>query len=114
MSSTESVNAGTGKSVLLREIIKVLKPVSPLKPSRPGSLSPEPSSLAVTASTGIAGLNIGGTTVHSFAGIRLGKEPAEKLAEAIKLSGRLRERWQKTRTLIIDESGLFLSTPQDK
>lgn len=82
--------AGTGKSVLLREIIKVLRSCR--------------SGIAVTASTGIAGLNIGGSTVHSFAGIGLGKEPAESLAFRIKNSRRLRERWTFTRTLIIDES----------
>ncbi|KAF8213489.1 hypothetical protein K438DRAFT_1502939, partial [Mycena galopus ATCC 62051] len=61
-------------------------------------------SLAVTASTGIAGLNIGGSTVHSFAGIGLGKESKERLAKRIKNSFQLRIRWQETRTLIIDES----------
>jgi ATP-dependent DNA helicase PIF1 len=82
---------GTGKSILLREIIKALKADSP-------------STLAVTASTGIAGLNIGGSTVHSFAGIGLGKESKERLAKRIKDSFRLRVRWRTTKTLIIDES----------
>lgn len=84
---------GTGKSVLLREIISQLK-------SKPEMAT----SVAVTASTGIAGLNIGGSTVHSFAGIGLGKETAEKLAEKIKYSERLRKRWRGTKILIIDES----------
>lgn len=82
---------GTGKSILLREIITTLK-------------ARKPSTLAVTASTGIAGLNIGGSTVHSFAGIGLGKESKERLAKRIKDSFRLRIRWQTTKTLIIDES----------
>lgn len=62
------------------------------------------SSVAVTASTGIAGLNIGGSTVHSFAGIGLGKETAQKLAEKIIYSERLRKRWRGTKMLVIDES----------
>ena len=114
-------SAGTGKSVLLREIIKWCKETG--------------RSTAVTASTGIASVNIGGSTVHSWAGIGLGKEPAEKLA--MKLLGkdkylRLKEkekrrqqglpsddedhfyekdnqprvvdRWRRCQTLIIDES----------
>jgi ATP-dependent DNA helicase PIF1 len=75
----------------------------------PASLRP-PHTLAVTASTGIAGLNIGGSTVHSFAGIGLGKESKERLAYRIKNSFRLRMRWQETRTLIIDESELNTAT----
>lgn len=87
---------GTGKSVLLREIIKVLG-------SRP-SLS-----LGITASTGIASVNIGGTTLHSWAGIGLGLESAEKLAGKIFGQQKLEkvlERWQTVKTLIIDESKL--------
>lgn len=61
---------GTGKSVLLREIIK-------LRGGRP-SLK-----LAVTASTGIASVNIGGCTLHSWAGIGLGKEDKDALVGKI-------------------------------
>ncbi|KAJ7327673.1 PIF1-like helicase-domain-containing protein [Mycena albidolilacea] len=52
-------SAGTGKSVLLREIIKALKKKH-IKTN---------DALAITASTGIAACNIGGVTIHSFAGI---------------------------------------------
>lgn len=51
-------SAGTGKSVLLREIIAALR----LK------YRSRPDAVAVTASTGIAACNIGGTTIHRFAG----------------------------------------------
>lgn len=60
--------------------------------------------IAITASTGIAGLNIGGSTIHSFAGIGLGKEPADKLAGKILQSRRLKQRWQSLEVLVIDES----------
>jgi ATP-dependent DNA helicase PIF1 len=84
---------GTGKSVLLREIIK--------------TLGDGPSStLGITASTGIASVNIGGTTLHSWAGIGLGQEPVKTLAGKIlgqsKL-GNVRDRWKTAKTLIIDE-----------
>ena len=61
--------AGTGKSVLLREIIGW------------GQLSGRKS--AVTASTGIASINIGGSTLHSWAGIGLGQETKEALVARI-------------------------------
>jgi ATP-dependent DNA helicase PIF1 len=63
-----------------------------------------PDSVAITASTGIAGLNIGGSTVHSFAGIGLGKESAQILARRIRKSIFPCQRWINTSTLIIDES----------
>ncbi len=62
--------------------------------------------VAITASTGIAGLNIGGQTVHSFAGIGLGTLPAEELVKQIQKSVKLKMRWRTTKVLIIDESTL--------
>jgi ATP-dependent DNA helicase PIF1 len=87
---------GTGKSVLLRAIIELHRLPN-------GTISKD---LAITASTGIAGLNIGGTTLHSFAGVGLGKGSAQLLAARILGSKRLTERWTNTKTLIIDESML--------
>jgi ATP-dependent DNA helicase PIF1 len=51
-------SAGTGKSVLLREIIRALKK----------KWAGKGDAVAVTASTGIAACNIGGITIHSFGG----------------------------------------------
>ncbi|KAG1749644.1 PIF1-like helicase-domain-containing protein [Suillus paluster] len=87
-------SAGTGKSVLLREIIRM----------RGGRGH---HGLAITASTGIASVNISGTTVHSWAGIGLGQEDAKKLGG--KFLGqpkfeRVRQRWQSVETLVVDES----------
>ncbi|KAI0793367.1 PIF1-like helicase-domain-containing protein, partial [Abortiporus biennis] len=58
-------SAGTGKSVLLQEIIR--------------HCWGRGRKLAVTASTGIASVNIDGCTIHSWAGIGLGKEVKEML-----------------------------------
>ncbi|KAJ3575908.1 hypothetical protein NP233_g802 [Leucocoprinus birnbaumii] len=49
--------AGTGKSVLLRAIISEL------------TRSRHPEAVAITATTGVAALAIGGVTLHSHAGI---------------------------------------------
>jgi len=65
-------SAGTGKSVLLREIVHWCR-----------EYYPGENSVAVTASTVIAAMNIGGCTVHAWAGIGLGKGTAEFLAEKI-------------------------------
>jgi ATP-dependent DNA helicase PIF1 len=59
--------------------------------------------VAVTASTGLAACNIGGVTLHSFAGIGLGKESAEDLVKKIRKQAKARQRWMRTKVLIIDE-----------
>jgi ATP-dependent DNA helicase PIF1 len=66
-------SAGTGKSVLMREIIKKLR----------DKYRKEPDRVAVTASTGLAACHIEGVTLHSFAGIGLGKEPAMELVKKV-------------------------------
>lgn len=87
-------SAGTGKSVLLREIIQALK----LKYSR------SQDAVAITASTGIAACNIGGMTIHSFAGIGLGVESPDQLVVKVRKNKKAMGRWQRTKVLIIDES----------
>lgn len=85
--------AGTGKSVLMRAIIAELKKKWARDPER----------LSVTASTGLAACNIGGQTLHSFAGIGLGKEDVPTLVKKIRRNAKAKNRWLKTKTLIIDE-----------
>ncbi|KAK3044274.1 hypothetical protein LTS18_001730, partial [Coniosporium uncinatum] len=80
-------SAGTGKSVLLREIISALRKKFVREPDR----------VAVTASTGLAACNIGGTTLHSFAGIGLGKENVQELIKKVKKSQKNRHRWMRTK-----------------
>ncbi|KAI8972467.1 PIF1-like helicase-domain-containing protein [Pilobolus umbonatus] len=83
-------SAGTGKSILLKVIIRQLQTTIGNK-------------LAVTASTGIAALNINGTTLHSFANIKLGEESVETYVGQILKNKRSYESWERTETLIIDE-----------
>ena len=86
-------SAGTGKSVLLREIIKVIR----------DKYKREPDRVAVSASTGLAACNIGGVTLHSFAGIGLGKEDVPELVKKIKRNQKAKQRWLRTKVLIVDE-----------
>lgn len=85
--------AGTGKSVLMRAIIEELKKKWARDPER----------VSVTASTGLAACNIGGQTLHSFAGIGLGKEDVPTLVKKIRRNQKAKNRWLRTKTLIIDE-----------
>ncbi|XBW38834.1 hypothetical protein QEN19_004426 [Hanseniaspora menglaensis] len=84
--------AGTGKSVVLREVIRQLK-----------TKYPRAQSVAVTASTGLAGLNIGGRTYQSYLGLGLGMEPVSDLVQRIKKSPKKTDVWLNCKVLIIDE-----------
>lgn len=86
-------SAGTGKSVLMRAIIAKLR----------DTYHKEPDRVAVTASTGLAACNIEGITLHSFAGIGLGKEAAPELVKKIRKNQKTKQRWMRTKVLIIDE-----------
>lgn len=95
-------SAGTGKSVLLRHIIRELKQQYPSN------------CLAVTASTGIAAYNINGITLHSFAGIGIGNADAKKLILKIKKSEKKSKNWKNVKILIIDEISMIHGNLLDK
>ena len=94
--------AGTGKSVLLREIIKWARK------HHQTNIEGRKTRVAVTASTGMAAVNIGGVTLHSWAGIGFGNGELRGYVDSIKFGSghwmKVRERWQDVQTLIIDES----------
>ncbi|XP_046883344.1 ATP-dependent DNA helicase PIF1 isoform X2 [Hypomesus transpacificus] len=79
-------SAGTGKSFLLKRIV--------------GSLPPK--STYATASTGVAACHIGGTTLHSFAGMGSGAAPLEQCLELAQRPGVL-QHWTSCQHLVIDE-----------
>jgi len=81
--------AGTGKSHLLHRIIEALPP----------------SGTYVTASTGRAAVQIGGTTLHSFAGIGMGLRQGASTHDLLRRARRPESahRWRSARVLIIDE-----------
>lgn len=85
--------AGTGKSYLLNF----------LKRNYPASR------LEITASTGIAALNVGGSTIHSWAGIGLANMPIEKIVENVfsAKASRVRRRIRQARALAIDEISMI-------
>jgi len=86
--------AGTGKSFLLRYIIQEL-------------VKQHPTQVAITASTGIAAANIGGQTLHSFAGIGLGYSKVEKLVSNIEKNPDASGRWKQAKVLIVDEISML-------
>ena len=90
--------AGTGKSTLLREFLSRVEGVR---------------DVAITAPTGIAALNVGGTTVHRWCGMQLGPQDgedflqaAERLEEQPSIHG-ARKRVRSTEVLVVDEISMM-------
>jgi len=70
--------------------------------------------VAVTATTGVAAINLNvpekkirARTLHSWAGIGLARESREKLLAKCRSTPACRKRWQHTDVLIIDEVSMF-------
>lgn len=84
-------SAGTGKSVVLRQMVQRLC-------SKHGAVN-----VGVTASTGLAACNIGGLTVHKYLHLGLGSASAAQIATKIKRNGTAKKRWTALAVLVIDE-----------
>lgn len=95
--------AGAGKSMLLRHLNDLFN-----KSSKDLFSWRQFPKFAIVASTGIAAVNIGGVTIHSWAGIGLAEQEKELLAKHV-LSGRpeVIERIRATETLAIDEVSML-------
>jgi len=87
---------GTGKSHTIRAIVAWGKATD--------------TRIDVTAMTGCAALLLGlkAKTLHSWAGIGLGRESPASLAESIKRSRRTLRRWMDCQLLIIDEISMMM------
>lgn len=83
--------AGTGKSFLLKEIIRSLREAKGYD------------SVYVTAPTGIAACSLGGSTLHSFAGMGISQRKIEETIQAVKKNKGAKSRWRQCQVLVIDE-----------
>eukprot|EP00897_Mesotaenium_endlicherianum_P005000 jgi/Mesen1/4528/ME000230S03666 len=88
-------SAGVGKSFLLGLAIRILR----LKYGK--------DAVFVTASTGLAACSIGGTTLHSFAGVGLAQDSKDVLVDKATSRRETKNRWQKTQALVIDEISMI-------
>lgn len=86
---------GTGKSYILDILYREFKMLG--------------KTITITAMTGCAALLIGAhaKTLHSWAGIGLGREPLSHIVSAIHRNGRKKNNWKKTDCLVIDEVSMM-------
>jgi ATP-dependent DNA helicase PIF1 len=87
---------GTGKSFLLENLHQHYK-------------SRTKNQLAITAMTGCAAILIGpfAKTLHSWAGIGLGRGDIQKIADTVASDKRKGPRWRKTGCLVVDEVSMM-------
>ena len=85
--------AGTGKSYLVQRLRKVAR-IQGIK-------------MALTAMTGVAAYGIGGSTLHSWAGIGLGDKPLPELIRKISHRKTILDRWRSVDCLVIDEISMM-------
>ncbi|KAL3508991.1 hypothetical protein ACH5RR_028392 [Cinchona calisaya] len=90
-----SGSAGTGKTTLVEYAVKRLKKIHGR------------SMVFMTASTGVAACALNGLTLHSFAGTGLGGVDRETLLSRVLSDRRACRRWNKVKTLIIDEISMI-------
>lgn len=64
-------------------------------------------SVFVFAPTGIAGVNVGGTTIHSFADIGTGTKGTHELISIIQAKEEARKRWEQCYILVFDEVSML-------
>ena len=93
---------GTGKSYVIRSIVD--------------ALHREGKDVALTAMTGCAALLLGkgAKTLHSWAGIGLGKESVQTLIVKLRKSFRAKKNWLSVDALIIDEVSMMTPELLDK
>ncbi len=85
--------AGVGKSFIVHKIVSLLRE--------------QGRRVAVTASTGIAAVNVNGTTVHKFGGIGLCQDPIDEIVRKILRWKGVKKRWLETEVLLIDEISML-------
>eukprot|EP00040_Diaphanoeca_grandis_P043222 m.8885 g.8885 ORF g.8885 m.8885 type:complete len:844 (-) comp7259_c0_seq1:201-2732(-) len=90
--------AGTGKSFLFRYLKQQLVHAN----EKHGV-----EAVAVTAPTGVAAINVGGQTIHSWAGVGLGKGSLDTLIKKVEGTAAAAQRWKSAKVLLIDEISML-------
>ena len=88
--------AGTGKSHVLKYMIQCFQE--------------RETKFGVCAPTGVAALNVGGSTLHSFFGVGLADGSIGSLVKKVRKSNEATKRIQEVETLLIDEVSMLSDT----
>ena len=91
--------AGTGKSL----VIHMFK-----------NLYGKQKTIAITSTTGVSAIVIGGTTLHSYLGIGLGTGSVDDLVAKIMKNSKAKQKWLSLDVLVIDEISMLSADLFDK
>jgi ATP-dependent DNA helicase PIF1 len=103
--------AGSGKSHVLSTLLKANEESIG---SAGGAPTGKPRKIIVTATTGVAACNVGGVTVHSFAGVGAGTGNAAEIAKRVMGNEYTKARWREVDVLVIDEISMLAASFLDK
>jgi Chloriridovirus helicase len=89
--------AGTGKTFLINHFCAKVREEDPDR------------NIAITSTTGVSAILIGGTTLHSYLGIGFGDGTVKELVDKILFTARGIKAavWRKLKTLVIDEASML-------
>ena len=90
---------GSGKSHVINFFVEYYK----------NNYEDDENKLYVTSSTGLSSLLINGITINQYSGIGIGDKEIDYYVKKISKNKKTRERWRKTKILIIDEVSMISS-----
>jgi len=99
--------AGSGKSHILSALFDANE-------MGIGGKNGQPRKIVITATTGVAACNVGGVTIHSFAGVGAGKGSPADLAKRVMGNEYTKGRWREVDILVIDEISMMAGSFLDK
>lgn len=99
---------GTGKSFTTKSLCRELR--GKIKATK----QVKEDTFVLTATTGILGLQIGGSTLHSWAGVKLAKENKDELLTMVRQDRHAVKRWRAARVLFVDDSSRLPALLLDK
>ncbi|KAL7536983.1 hypothetical protein ACHAXR_007524 [Thalassiosira sp. AJA248-18] len=99
--------AGSGKSHVLSTLIKANE-------QGVGGRNGNPRKIVVTATTGVAACNVGGITIHSFAGVGAGTASAADMVKRVMGNEYTKGRWREVDILVVDEISMMAGSFLDK
>jgi len=94
---------GTGKTTIINHLLKIKDQLMHVNHD-----------LGITAMTGAAAVLIGGTTLHSYLAVGMGRESEDAIVYKMNCRAMLKNKWQNINILVVDEVSMLPADLFDK